>query len=105
MRICFVTAYTIPLLNLGKQIKQSQSRQLDQARLAKKRQLSGSPSVKLWEGFDSTASGDPEDDDDEKDISDEDLQLSFLKKNGNKDKNGTKIVEGMLDFVEDFVLS
>ena len=104
MRIYFVTAYTIPLLNLGKQIKQSQSRQLDQARLAKKRQLSGSPSGKLWEGFDSTASGDPEDDD-EKDISDEDLQQFYLKKNGNKDKNGTKrsqIVEGILDFVKDF---
>ena len=55
---------------------------LDQARNAKKRHLSGSPSGKLWE--DSSVSGDLDDDEEaENDVSEEDLQLSYLKKNGN----------------------
>ena len=47
--------------------------------------MSGSPTGKLWEEHNSSVSDDS-DDDAENEISEEDMQLSYLKKNGGKDK-------------------
>ena len=60
---------------------------LDEARLAKKRQLSGSPTGKHWDDpvQDPDSSDDDDDKNEETEVSEEDIRLSYLKKNSNKD--------------------
>ena len=58
---------------------------MDQARLAKKRQMSGSPSGKLWDESDSITSSEGT-----SGISEEDVQLSFFKKKSNKGNDKDK---------------
>ena len=67
--------------DLGLVVDMDQDLDQDPTPLAKKRLLSGSPTGKLWDELDSSVSEDAGEE-----ISEEDMQLSYLKKNGAKDK-------------------